>query len=549
MPFFAIPKNVADIVMRKRVVVNESYVPEFYYLNEHGASNTKKSNKVASFSSSNSPRSSKSLSHALSNINQAPLLAHMSSSNPFFDNRFPTWSYTDLNTGCSLIVVPDCSPNRQEECDIIIKNYNSVLCDEASSSRSLSPINIANTLYSDYEFYKLEVPFTFDKIESSYLKLMNICSFKNSSLYYSETETFYSRLNNTKWLRHISAVLALTGKIVNCLSYFQRNVFLEERRHNTDCSCIISSLTKICLNSEYRTIIGLENLIQKDWFLAGHLFFKRLHSTSSNSTSEDFVESNEKRRSSLDSNESLSTQNDNSNKSNKGDMAPTFLLFLDCLFQLLIQYPSEFEYNEFYLINLWDYALSGLSFTYSFNGVSDWFNYLNNQTFLVPSSSKMDPLVSNLYRNSLPFENNYLNEMFDENNKFWINHLDMSIDSNKNSIFLNKFFQTNSNDKKELIPCERVYMLKFWSRCYLRWIEKYHAYNSYENEYKDSSESVQQHRAPPVPPTLKYPKVPSSNSISSQLDEAKTKITSIADGERILVTTRITPDGNIESSF
>lgn len=157
-------------------------------------------------------------------------------------------------------------------------------------------------------------------------------------------------------------MLSLTNKIVNCLR--THNVFLEEKRHNTDCSCILTSLVKICLNSKYRTIRGLENLIQKEWFLAGHCFLNRLNSTPWASRSAALAQE--------------LTENNNNNyqamppykpsRTDEQDFAPSFLLFLDCLFQLLIQCPNEFEFTEIYLIHLWDYSLSGLSFTYSFNG-------------------------------------------------------------------------------------------------------------------------------------------------------------------------------------
>ncbi len=80
---------------------------------------------------------------------------------------------------------------------------------------------------------------------------------------HNESSSLFLRLHNSKWFKRISSILCLVSKIVNCLHFGQRNVFLEEARHNKDCSCIIASLTKICLHHDYRTITGFENLIQK----------------------------------------------------------------------------------------------------------------------------------------------------------------------------------------------------------------------------------------------------------------------------------------------
>jgi hypothetical protein len=304
----------------------------------------------------------------------------------------------------------------------------------------------------------------------------------------------------------------MTSKIVNCLYVYQRNVFLEELKNNLDCSCILVSLVKICFDKKYRTISGLENLIQKEWFLVGHPFNKRYQPASQfNLNSDEFIMSNEndgKRRSSLNSMTSIKTTTaTNIEQANAdqpiNDMAPSFLLFLDCLFQMTIQYPNEFEYNEFYLINLWDYSCSGLSFSYSFNGIAEWSYYLNNQNFIDSSNLTLGSFL----KGTVPkFEDGYLKYIFDTNNYFWLEHLTQ--DSDKiNSHFLNKNF--NSSDVV-LIPNDKIYLIKFWSRCYLRWLEKYHCYNSFDEDlhHAANASSTKQNqntvyaptRPPPLPP-------------------------------------------------
>lgn len=337
-------------------------------------------------------------------------------------------------------------------------------------------------------------------------------------------------MQNSKWLRNVSTLLSLTSKIVNCLHVFQRNVFLEEKKNNLDCSCILSSLTKICLHPRYRTIIGLENLIQKDWFLAGHLFFKRMspHRRSRTGSDEFSLQADNDTSDTISAQTGSSDPTSNGNGSRSGgggggEMAPTFLLFLDCIFQLTLQYPNEFEFNEFYLIKLWDYACSGLSMTFSFNGMTDWLNYLNNQKFLDNSSSNF-PIDSvsvsastTLPRGSLPkFENVYLKLLFETNNTFWLDCLSEKnnnvIDEDHNNVWphwKNKnFFKPQTSRQLILMPIERVYMLKFWSRCYLRWHEKNH---SYSGGYSDTSiketdktpSRLQATRPPPLPPKPK----------------------------------------------
>ena len=108
MPFFALPNNVGDIIMRKRVVINEQNVNEFVlneyelvennrntlYLNANNKySTSKKKNKLSELLSGSS-RSSKNYSaqsgnYSLPNQFQPPILANNSITNPFYDNRFP----------------------------------------------------------------------------------------------------------------------------------------------------------------------------------------------------------------------------------------------------------------------------------------------------------------------------------------------------------------------------------------------------------------------------------------------------------------------------
>lgn len=53
------------------------------------------------------------------------------------------------------------------------------------------------------------------------------------------------------------------------------------------------------------------------------------------------------------------------------EQSPLFLLFLDCTWQLLQQYPEEFEFSETFLTTVWDSAFLPLFDTFLFNSEHD----------------------------------------------------------------------------------------------------------------------------------------------------------------------------------
>ena len=83
------------------------------------------------------------------------------------------------------------------------------------------------------------------------------------------------------------------------------------------------------LDPYYRTIEGFEVLVEKDWVSFGHMFKTRTGWKSTNPFEED-------------------------------KRSPIFIQFLDCVHQLLNQFPSEFEFNLRFLTDLAYYSRSGL---------------------------------------------------------------------------------------------------------------------------------------------------------------------------------------------
>ncbi|KAG2463322.1 SF3B4 factor, partial [Polypterus senegalus] len=87
-----------------------------------------------------------------------------------------------------------------------------------------------------------------------------------------------------------------------------------------DLSCAVSSLVQLMCDPHSRTLSGFQSLVQKEWAVAGHRFLNRFNYSGDNEKEE----------------------------------SPVFLLFLDCVWQLLKQFPSFFEITEDYLLAVHD---------------------------------------------------------------------------------------------------------------------------------------------------------------------------------------------------
>lgn len=94
------------------------------------------------------------------------------------------------------------------------------------------------------------------------------------------------------------------------------------------------SMASILLDPHYRTIKGFQVLVEKDWLAFGHKFADRCGHTGH------------------------ATGEVTSEKEGGKEVSPVFTQFLDCVWQLIRQYPRGFEFNERFLADLHDHVHS-----------------------------------------------------------------------------------------------------------------------------------------------------------------------------------------------
>lgn len=149
-------------------------------------------------------------------------------------------------------------------------------------------------------------------------------------------------LEKSNWLLYVSLCLKESKEAAEKL--IEGTTVVLQENNARDMCCVISSLTQILLDPFYRTLTGIQTLVQKDWVSLGHPFSDRMgHVFAVNS-----------------------------------DKSPMFLLFLDCVWQMLQQYPEHFEYSETFLTTIWDAVFLPIFDTFQFNCEYDRHNAINN---------------------------------------------------------------------------------------------------------------------------------------------------------------------------
>ncbi|CAH8621421.1 unnamed protein product [Dicrocoelium dendriticum] len=156
-----------------------------------------------------------------------------------------------------------------------------------------------------------------------------------SQLYAMETDAnWFSTLEKTCWLNYISQLLKSSLDIAVAMESVGRPVMV----HCTDGwdrTAQLSSLAQLLADPYYRTIEGFVILVEREWLQFGHKFADRCgHGDSYPSGDE---------------------------------RSPIFLQWLDCVHQVRIQFPDQFEFNETFLVKLGLHVYSGMFGTFLCN--------------------------------------------------------------------------------------------------------------------------------------------------------------------------------------
>ncbi|XP_073696959.1 phosphatidylinositol-3,5-bisphosphate 3-phosphatase MTMR4-like [Garra rufa] len=169
-------------------------------------------------------------------------------------------------------------------------------------------------------------------IRNSFQSLRAVCS------QIPDPGNWLSALESTRWLQHLSVMLKAATLVCSAVEREGRPV-LVHCSDGWDRTPQIVALAKILLDPFYRTIEGFQVLVETEWLDYGHKFADRCgHQENSEDVSE---------------------------------QCPVFLQWLDCIHQLLKQFPCLFEFNEAFLVKLVQHTYSCLYGTFLCNNAKE----------------------------------------------------------------------------------------------------------------------------------------------------------------------------------
>ncbi|XP_043934641.1 myotubularin-related protein 10 isoform X2 [Protopterus annectens] len=235
-------------------------------------------------------------------------------SQQFVGRRVPVWCWNYTN-GSALVRMANWKEEFQQN-----KKIDQRICH--AITRSHPQRNDVYRLLLDKTLPNIQ------EIQAAFVKLKQLCV---NEPYEETEEKWLSSLESTRWLEYIRSILKISVEAAVMLDS-KRSVLLQEEE-GRDLTCVVASLVQVMMDAHFRTVIGFQSLIQKEWIMAGYRFLDRCNHLS---------------------------------KSDKEE-SPVFLLFLDCVWQLLEQYPAAFEFTETYLTVLYDSTWIPLFGTFLFN--------------------------------------------------------------------------------------------------------------------------------------------------------------------------------------
>ncbi|RIB20572.1 protein-tyrosine phosphatase-like protein [Gigaspora rosea] len=243
-------------------------------------------------------------------------------------------------------------------------------------------------------------------------------------------------LDRSNWLKHIASLLESSLIIIKNVHIASSHVLIH-CSDGWDRTAQLTSISILCLDPYYRTFRGFQVLVEKEWVSFGHKFTERSGHLSDEKYFINSVNTNA-------ANTAFNTvQSKFYNQPHVREISPVFQQFLDCVFQLLTQFPTRFEFNEKFLIELHYHCYSCQFGTFLCNSEKERMDYnVTAETYSVwdyfnsNKSEFLNPLFDGGAEDKEDMGNNGVLLPDEKNIKYWaglFNKKDEELNNNNNN--------------------------------------------------------------------------------------------------------------------
>lgn len=275
-------------------------------------------------------------------------------------NRFPALSYYYKKNGCTIVrcsqPLVGIKQNRsiQDEnliqeifCTNNLANGRNLIVDARPLTNAMAQVALgAGTEIMDY--YGENNKKLFLNIENIHVMRDSLNKvkllLKNGDVNGNNYNISYEAVQKTGWLDHIIRLLKSTDLLVKHLVFEGVNLVVH-CSDGWDRTAQVCSLVEICVDPYYRTLEGFIILIEKEWISFGHRFNERCGHLQRESKFYNNTEDGNFQK----------IKNLNQRFKHQQNMkleSPIFHQFLDCIYQIMRQHPTKFEFNERFLRRL-----------------------------------------------------------------------------------------------------------------------------------------------------------------------------------------------------
>ncbi|KAH9282739.1 Myotubularin-related protein 2 [Echinococcus granulosus] len=271
--------------------------------------------------------------------------------------------------------------------------------------------------YTNIQYSFMNIP-NLHAMRASFAKLMT--AINSVTLTQQDNVCWLKTIHNTKWLHNTQQILSAAAAAADQIENHKSSI-LVHCSDGWDRTPQVTSLAMLMLDPYYRTLRGFQTLVEKEWISFGHKFCQRTGGPADGGnlifphTSPALI---------------AGSTSIKVGTSNPEERSPIFLQFIDCVWQMMIQFPASFEFNEPFLVTILDELYASRFGTFLFDSECEARN--------------------NFARTKTVSLWGYINSSI----KAYLNPT---------------YTPAEVSGHRLIIPCSMSYQLELWKGYYLRW--------------------------------------------------------------------------------